>query len=556
MGIFITIILAFFSSLLANEGEDKSQVLLFIYSKEVQKSFSRYQEICEKSKKQDFELLQKMALILLKQGARNSDPRIQRLSLYGASFAAATFSWDILESGLSSDDLQTELIALNLLAQTQDDRINEVLTKLMNSPFLQIRMEAAYYMALKKHPHATTQIEALMYKLPPFFKPYFPYFFSLLGTPDAILSLKEFLSDENSTARAETILNIAYFNRDDLLPFIRKKVSTASEEEKEAAAFAFGVLKDSSSIEMLKKMTSSSSENIRVASLNSLFLLQQSKESKKELEKLSKRENLFAIISLSTIPGTEPTLMELLQSKNIEVRINAAVALLEKRNRLALPVLKEILICDIRDFALQIGFSPGRALKCWKVVSSATQKQKTQSVDLNLSLVLKENLLKMALSLQEDDFLFLAKTLFDYNQKELIPLLISLLENLQTEKVIALLKKNANKPGSPLIRDYCNLALFRLREEGSYEKYVISWILRKNRSELIKFRPVMPKSTLFDQLQYQLTPEETSRLLIEMYAALLNRKDEKSIEIVVEAIKKGNSKNRYALVGLLLKAME
>src|SRR5438105_7878991 len=43
---------------------------------------------------------------------------------------------------------------------------------------------------------------------------------------------------------------------------------------------------------------------------------------------------------------------------------------------------------------------------------------------------------------------------------------------LQTPEAIALLKYGCGKLTFPLIRDYCHLALFRLKEEGPYEEYL------------------------------------------------------------------------------------
>ena len=123
----------------------------------------------------------------------------------------------------------------------------------MTSDYLAIRMEAAFYMAQRKHPHAVGQIEGLMFRLPPNFKPYFPSLFALLGTSDATHSLKRLIEDPDPQVRVESILNVARLGRDDFLPSLRKRLTHTHVAELEATAFAMGVLKDSSSIQKAEK---------------------------------------------------------------------------------------------------------------------------------------------------------------------------------------------------------------------------------------------------------------------------------------------------------------
>jgi hypothetical protein len=53
-----------------------------------------------------------------------------------------------------------------------------------------------------------------------------------------------------------------------------------------------------------------------------------------------------------------------------------------------------------------------------------------------------------------------------------------------------------------------------------------------------------------------LTPEETSKLLVDSYMTIASRRNEKSITFLLEAIQQGNPINRYALMGLLMRATE
>ncbi len=160
------------------------------------------------------------------------------------------------------------------------------------------------------------------------------------------------------------------------------------------------------------------------------------------------------------------------------------------------------------------------------------------------------------MDLDEDVFLDIASLVLSSHQNDLVPSLVRLLENMQTPLAIELLKSYRERIGSPLVRAYCNLALYRLREKGPYEETLIGWIKNEKKTELIKFRPFVPWSIHQQTSQFQLTPEEKSRLLIESFQALAERRENKGIDELLEIIKTGNPKNRYPLAGLLIRATE
>ena len=191
-----------FSFLLASE-EIKLHALYLMQQNHVEESLGRYREFSSKSGKHDFDVLQKMGLILLQKGAQNSDPQVFLMSLLGAGFSGSSSALEILEKGLSSPDPQMQLLALHFITQFEDDRVEEILNRAMSSDYLPTRMEAAFYMSERKHPHALGQIEGLMARLPPMFKPYFPSFFALLGTSDATKTLSRLIEDPDFQVRIE-----------------------------------------------------------------------------------------------------------------------------------------------------------------------------------------------------------------------------------------------------------------------------------------------------------------------------------------------------------------
>jgi HEAT repeat protein len=533
----------------------KLQSLFLMQQNRVEESLDRYREYTTASGRHDFEMLQQMGMTLLVNGAQAQDAEVFLMTLFGAGLSGSNGALDILEKGIEHPDPQTQLLSLHFLSQLEDDRTGEILNRAMSSNFLSTRMEAAFYLASRKHPHAVGQIEGLMFRLPPVFKPFFPSFFALIGTPDATAAVRRLMEDQDVQVRIESILQVARLGRDDFLPLLRKRLTHSHVAELEAAIFATAALKDSQSSVKLKRHVNSSTDTVRLAAALALLRLGD-RSHIGVIEELAKNFNLFAIVSLGSVVGSEEILAPLAKSPDLQIRINAGVALLERRDPRALPVLSEMLIEDARDVAFQPFPSPGRSMNVFKAIPSAELHAKEPGTDLSYSLAIREHLLREALHLPEESFLALARNIFTKHQSDLIPCTIALLENLQTPGAKQVLKEGAGKLSHPLIRDYCNLALFRLKEEGPYEEIVSRWVMQQKEAQLIRFRPLLPWKFRLEQADYALTPEETSKLLIDSFFAIASRRDEKSIAFLLDAIQLGNPINRYALMGLLMKATE
>jgi HEAT repeat protein len=557
MGLFKNItLLASIGAAAACHSLDKQHVLYLMQSQETNGVISLYEAYKNDLGHHDFEVLVHMATAILEQGIRSPDENAQLSSLYGIGMASMNSSLDILEHGIKSQSFETQLVSIQLLAHMHDDRADELLTKAMASPFLMARMEAGFHLAQTKHRKASGHIEALMYKIPQEFWFYFPQFFALIGTSDAIEVLKKLMEDPMPMTRVESILCAARFGRDDLLPKIRAHLTHLHADEQEACAYALGLLKDSKSIPQLKKLALSSSIPVKLASLRALYALGDT-QSLLPIFDLAHQSDPLAIALLGELPGGEDVLASQLKHNNIHVRFNAAYSLLLRRDNRCLPALEEFLLRDSKDLGFQPQTSIGRSLMAWKVVPSLGQQGKNLPFDLAaLSLQLREQMLSACLELPESDFLQLAEKIFRQREIDLVPLLVNLLENHHTEATIHLLKKHAEHAGAPLIRTYCNLALYRLKEKGPYEDRLRQWIHRVQGQEMVRFRPSLPWNQRKEGASYELTPEENTRLLLEAYQALSDRHDEKGIEIILQGIKQGHPKNRYALAGLLIYTLQ
>lgn len=553
---FILLTFSFIRDLTGIENsKEQNRILYLIQSGDTKTALEMYQQHHDLNQQHDRELLQQIGLVLLDQGARSSDPEIQLLTYFGAGISANDRALYILENGLKSSSPQIQLVCLNLLMRCQNDHAEEILIQAMSSQIPIIRLECAYHLCEQKMPLAVPQTEALMNKVDKEFICIFPQFYAMVGDERSNKILRRFLASPDEKVRIETIRCITLYNRENLLSGVRQLATHHNRAQEEACAAALGAMNDSSSIPKLQALSSSCCSNVKLASLNSLIHLGHL-EALLEIKNCANSGNLFAIQLLGGFADTEELLWKLCQNQNKQIQINAALALLERQDPRCLDIISTILIPDARDIALLPMTSPGKSLHSWKVVSSAKQNFEKNSINYELTLQLREEILRKTLNLPENNFLLLAQRLFEKEQNDLIPTLVTLLENLQTPSSIALLKKYYQKAGAPLVRNYCNLALYRLKEEGNHCEILKTWILQQQQSDFIHFRPIMPRELQSTQYSYQLTPKETSRLLIDSFEAIAQNQEENGIYILLEAIKNGNPINKYALAGLLIRAAQ
>ncbi len=516
------------------------------------RAFQLYDEYYREGGQHNLEILHELGLMILAEGYANQDPEIQLMTIFGAGVSLNERASYILEDGLKSKLPNVQLISLNFIARNQNSRSIDAFNRALASEFFPVRLEAVYHLAMMKHPSAVGQTESLMQKVPRELYPIFPQIFAIVGNYDAIKVLQRLLVDPDINVRVEAIRNIAKYHRDDLLPQIRNLATHHHVMQQEASAIAMGQLKDDSSIPRLRELAQSSTDAVRLAALKSLHEMEQP-EARLAIEKLAKEGNTFAISLLGSIPESKPTLYKILKSQNFTFRANAALALLELKDSACIPVVTQILIKDAKDLVCVKVQTQGRGLSAWKIVPSARQNFKEDPIAFELSLNLREEILYESMNLPEKDFLSIAHLILSNNQNDLVPTLVHLLENLQTAEAIALLKTHREKIGAPLIRNYCNLALFRLKEPGPYAEALREWISSWQNQNLIQLRPYLPWE-LRDVLdhQYQINAHDVSRLLIESFEAFSQKRDDKGIEVLLHAIQYGNPKNKYALAGLLM----
>ncbi len=548
---------AYFHSLAPGE-EPKNDVrcVYFLKAHDVAAAMDIYLDKRHETGIHDFARLEEMALFLLNEGANSENPQEQLASIYGIHLAGIAPPFEVLAQGIASKAGDAQQASLQLAALFQDDLFDELLLRAMSSSFLPIRLEAGFYLSQKKHPAAAGHLEALFARIPPFFRFVFPEFFAIIGTKEAVSILRTLMDDEEMSCKTEAILSAGRYQRDDLLSVIRKKITHPSHALQEAASNSLMMLRDLSSVPRLKELLKSPSSFVQLSAARALLSLGL-EEAQAPITSLLTEGNVYAMHVAGEMRVELDHLAELVKHKELQIRINAGIALLQARDPRGVPAILEILLSDMRDLGIFMISSPGRSLHAWKIVPSLSQHAEFKFADpKTITLSVREHLLKSSLELGEKAFLDIAKMLVAKKEHALIPLLSSLLENLRTEESLKLLREMAGTAGSPLMRSYAALSLFRLKDKGPYEGMLRNWLDLHATEDILKFRPTLPFHARAESSSYELTPEEVSRLLFGIYQAFADEHSVRGMDLLVNALRNETSLNRYALAGLLLRTLQ
>lgn len=562
--IILIFTLLFLSKLPASENVErktsapqKHHILYLTRSNKLNKVVDLYQEYKKVLGKHDPEILSQMSFILLEQGIKKTKLEPQLVALYGASLADVEILLDLCESGARSEHPSTQVVSIQLASQIQDERADKLLIDALYSPYLGIRMEAAFGLCAKKHRSAIGHAESLMAKLPPVFKGFFTEMFAMSGSAEGDRILKKIMHDKLLNNRTAAFLAAAKYQRDDFISDLRIAASHKNPSEQEASVSALGFLKDSASEELLNELSKNEDEEVRLSALRSLLFLGKT-DVIKEIEQLAEDGNLFAIQTLGQFPEKSSVLPALTKSKDKTIMYNAALSLLSQKDKKCLPVIKTMLSAQKLDIGYLPFFSKGRSFYYFKPIYSLSihaKKQKNPEL-VAQALALSYRVLEQCLELDEDSFLDIANYVFSQNLKTLVPHTIKLLCNLSTDKAKKFLSENSEKVGSPLIRHFCHLGLYQINgSKYSYDK-LVEWIKSHYKTEMIRFNPVLSKTNTEANLRFDLTPEESSALLIESYMRIIDKQTDEGIDLLLDGLKNGHDNNTGLLAGLLLKAIE
>ncbi len=526
------------------------QMRFLLHKGEVKQAFDIYSTYSREHQEHDFALLQQAGIQLLERGIASDDADTQLMCMFGAGVANSPRLLPVLEKGVHTKDQRIQLIALNYLSRQRDDQADQLILEALSSPFLLTRLEGCYQLAQRNHPDVLTHLQSLVVKVPDLVRALFPQIVVLLDGKSAHNYLRQLLTDTDIHVRTEAILAIAKQGRDDFLPQIRTLATQVHHAQQECCALALGELKDTMSLPRLQELAKSPRPEVRLSAAIALYELGE-EESLKLIKTNAESGDLFAISALGKLREGKEILHQLSRHNDRDVRLNATLALLQQGE---IGQIEEILLPGKSDLGFMQVASAGHCLKAWKTIPSHHHHKKGYQGLVQQTMALREKVLTECIELPEETFLKIARTLMTEKQTELMPLLVTLLENQRSEGSLALLKEGYQKAGEPLIRNYCTLALYRLREEGPYEEKLIHWAREAADREMIQFREEDQTNSLSNR--HELTPEETSRFLIETFETLAQAQNQAGVETLVHAIAYGNEKNRYALAGLLIRTTE
>jgi HEAT repeat protein len=526
-----------------------SLILFQMQKGDVEGAIHSYWELHPKD--QDLKLTQEIGLKILEQGLKTNDDTIQVAALFGAGVALHERLEGLIEGFLDSKNPICQLVALQQLSRLGNSKISQA----TRSDFLLVRLQALHLLAEKKDPKTVGQIETIFQKTPPQIWPPFVEVLAKCHDHQATSTLKRLMINEEKMVRLAALYGSGIWGRFDLLPQIRTLATHTDPIQKEAAIFALGALKDQLSIPLIEKGVESVDPNLRLTSLIALYKMGNVAVAN-QIEKEALQGNLFAITFLGEMEGKEDLLATICQRGIGAVRWNGAMALLKRKDSRALPILKEILLKNPKDNSLVPVTSPGKSLVCYRTIPSSRQQLQDNAPLLETSRQLKESLLIQAIELPQKEFLTLCREIFETETLDLVPTAIKLLENHKTQEAISFLKQEQQRLGSPLIRGWCTLCLFRMGEEGPYEDELKDWVRKNMGRPLFNFRPIISREMSDKSSSFEITPDEQAQLLVEAFQAFAATTQDKGIDLLLDAITHGNETNRYPLAGLLVRASQ
>jgi len=554
--IFPLISLIVFSPIHPISESAQKQILHLAAIGEVDEAIKSYLLHSKATNEHSIDILEQIGTRIIQCGFKTQDPDTCLLSLFGANIARLPVDRKFLTRSFRSSNPLLQSAALQTLSMEEMDDTESILKEGVKSDFLMIRLETLFQLVHRHSRHAMGLVESLKNILHPQLHFVFPEFYALDGTDESINILKQMTHDPNIHVRVSAILSAVKYDRDALLPVIRAVVTHPHPIEQEAAALALGFFKDIDAKPKLERLLKSTSPDVRLAASLSLLKLGFF-EHKDEIIKLAKGGHHFAISTLGEVGGGVPELLEHLKNPHHITRYRAAYALLKQRDPRCLSTITEILITPSHDLNLVPFFSPARSLSSFESYFGPIKEVELKNSIAAYTNHIKQSMLIDALDLGEPYFLNIANTLVSLKKSEMIPILVRLLENLQSKEAVELLKKSTQMPGAPFIRSYANLAMYRLGNYKEFDKSTMDFVRDSVSNEMISFQPVdLDPRNRNKANPFQLTPSERSQLLLETFEALLIRHETDGIDLILECILKGHPNNRYALAGLLLKMVQ
>jgi HEAT repeat protein len=535
----------------------KSQIL-YLFSKGAHvKGLKKYKEYYVLSKDHDYTLLREMSLMIVENGISKGTEIDSLLSLIAMEIAGEDNFSHHLSKLIHSNYFPVQAKTLSLLRRIDNEYSDQLIKSCLSSNFIMLRLEALSILVQKHHNTAIGQVEALMNMVHKAYHPVFVDFYALSGTKYAISVLKKMMSDSDLNLGLATIIAAKNYRIEELIPNLRNSLTHTSSIIQESAANTLGAFHDSHAISKLEATLKSKHEETRLSALFALYNMGQKKR-KDEIIQLAKKGNLFAISILPKIEGSEKTLHEIYYSDDNELRINSAIALLEQKDPLCLPVIKDLITLDTGAFYLQAVPSPGRAFTSIKLLPLAGLNKQMIAPAQGGTAQMQAGLFAKCIDLPREKFMHVVDDIFRMKRNSLVPVAISLLENFNDEASIAYLLKKSSTPGAPFIRTSCHLSLWKSTHKEIHKTAINSWLKKYGKHEMITVsqKKSSKNNDEYSLTGYELSLEEKSHLLIGSFLNLAASREKCGLDSILDAMIDGHEKNRIPLAGVLLKTIQ
>ena len=502
------------------------------------------------SQSQDLSTFRQLARAYLTRVLNSHKTQDQIFAFMGLALAGENATLlELLSPHLNGRDPQLSLAAVSLIAKVNNDSARKQLRLTQSSPFLPIRLEGAYHLALQQDPQAYNLIEALYIKSPEALHPLFPELYATLGTAPALAQLRRLLHSFDSQVRLQAIRSISQHKLLSLSPSLLSLSQQIDIPQREASASAIGDLELYAASDILESILHQHDSTVQIAAAYSLFRLGQF-TFQSPIVKAAEHNNLFAFPLVAQLDQHRDILYMKLQSSSQLVRANAAIALLSSADKQSLGHILPLLCPETQHQVLLPSYSPGLSLSAWQWVPVTGSKYKKRQL-LELGLRAREQLLLQCNNFSSCDFLTLARHLIDQRQNDLIPLLMQLLVSRENQSIIRLLEESSESLGAPLIRLYSRLALYQICPTAEH-KQALTTFTRENCTNKLNIRPLTPDMSPLQDHHFSLSPRENSALWIDSVQALAQTRQLDTLQFFLQLLPLAAPRQQATLSGLII----
>ena len=524
-------------------------------NKETKKGLKKYIEYRNNIKNHNYNLLRKIALSIVEDAISNKSDEDTFLGLLALEISNEDGFCHYFKEFTKSKLFPIQAKTLSILKNIETEEAISLIQSYLSSDFIILRLEALSILVQKQTKSSIGEVEALMNLVSKNYHPMFVDFYAMCGDKYAISTIKKMLCQPHINLHVAVVNAIKKYKIEELIPNVRDLLTHTNPNIQEISCSAIGSLQDFHSIQNLEILANSKHPLTALAAHEALYKMGK-KTSSESIKKLAKNKNLFAISILDSIENSIDLLKELYHNNNKDVQMNAAISLLKEKNSYCLPLIKKLLNLDINNHYIATINSPGNAFTSYTIVPSYKLNNPQQSISAKgQSLEFQRNILQECINLTTDEFISIIDEIFTQKNNMLIPLAVTLLENLNNIESKKCLVRGSEMLGAPFTRIYSHLSLWKLTKNKYHRNYIEKWIKNTGKHKIIDIS--QNKNTQkFDSSRYELSLDEKSHLLIDSLLNISKNHDSDGLDCIIELIINGHEKNIPLLAGVLLKTIQ